>query len=115
MKEYNRTTKKYEEATDIKIKKRKSCKGGREHDWVMVLPFWFEAVDGVYNGNPEPAYTYRQRLEELEERLKNELADLGIVSKYRWGSVGRNIREDYRTYQCSVCHKSTSCKVNEIP
>ena len=101
MKEYNRTTKKYEEATDIKLKKRELCRGGREHDYVLVLPDHVN-YNETYKFNPEKYYELVDKQSDLEDKLNTELAEMGIVN--RFGSV-RLAWRARKCFMCSVCKK----------
>lgn len=89
--------------TATSLKRKKTCKGGREHDWVEVLPWGYEAVDGVYNGIPEPVYEMRRAIQALEREWGDKLLALGIASKSRWQS--KFDRVELRHYICSVCYK----------
>lgn len=104
MKEYNRKTKRWEEkdSTNIKLKKRDTCKGGKPHDWVLTLPYGYEHIEGLYV-DAEPVYAAEEALEAMERTLHEELEKVGIRRKYKpWRySIGKKQRE----YTCSVCFK----------
>lgn len=100
MKEYNRKTKKWEEATDIKLKKRSTCKGGREHDWVHILPYMVEALPH-YCGDAEKYYDIQKEIADFTDLKEKELRDVyGIDTKrFAWRP------KESRVYICSVCGK----------
>ena len=86
-----------------KYKKRQTCKGGREHSWVMCLPNGFEATD-KYKGNPEACYAMEEEIEKFTEKKAEELEKKeGIKSTYHRGF--RNFRMKMRQYFCTVCKK----------
>ncbi len=102
---YDRTSKRWltEEEYQGKYKKRESCKGGREHDWVMCLPHGFEATP-AYKGNPEACYAMEEEIERFTEEKAKELeAKEGIKSTYTRGF--RDFRMKMRQYFCTVCEK----------
>lgn len=91
------------------LAKRKLCKGGREHDWVEVLPWGVEAIEGVYNGDPEPYYLGELAIKEFENKIYEDLRSIGIeVGYYR--SVISDLKNDSRHYICSVCGKKDYTK-----
>jgi hypothetical protein len=94
-----------------KYKKREACKGGREHDWVKVLPFGLEALPH-YKGDAEVYYEYEKRIDDFEEEMNKELEEKhGIRRRYSRGISG--LRLARREYICAVCkkHKYESFKV----
>lgn len=102
MKKYNRETKKWEDEKEIekKLKKRDTCKGGREHDWLEMLPWGIEALPN-YKGLPEPYYDTEKAIAEFSEKKYKELENIGIrVNRY---NSFKNV--SYRHYLCSVCNK----------
>ena len=101
MKEYNRTTKKWEEAVDIKLKKRELCKGGKPHDYVLVLPD-HETYTEAYKFNPEAYYELLEELGRFEEETARKIEEMGIKTRYMRFGMGRWV---HRYYICSVCKK----------
>lgn len=101
MKEYNRTTKKWEETTDIKLKKRELCRGGREHDFLLVLPD-HEDYDETYKFNPEMYYELLEDLGKYENKVAQQLKEMGVKSRYTRFNLSQWVR---RHYICSVCRK----------
>ena len=101
MKEYNRTTKKWEEAVDIKLKKRELCRGGKEHDYVLILPWGYEHIEGLYI-DAEPLYKAQDTIRAMQNTLDEELLKVGIKrTEKRFSDLFKPRRE----YMCSVCKK----------
>lgn len=104
MKEYDRESKSWlteEEVTNVK-KKREKCRGGREHDYVQVLPYGVEALPN-YSGNAEAYYDTQLAIAEFTEKQYQKLQEEHGI-KTRTGYI-QNLRTSYRTAMCSVCHK----------
>ena len=107
MKQYDRETKKWVEEEEIQRKhaKRKLCKGGKEHQWILCLPP-FISVDGSVLGldKVEEYYRIEDEREDAEVAFDERLEALGIHSRsFRFGKLmGRR-----RHYICSVCQKRT--------
>lgn len=87
------------------LKKRETCKGGRPHDWVEVLPYGMEAIEGVYQGDTEPYYLGLKAIKEFEQHIYEELEKIGIKQSGRHFSVSDLWHDRSRPYMCSVCHK----------
>lgn len=103
---YDRNTKKWvtDEEYQGKLGKRKLCRGGRPHDFVMTLPWGFEAVEGKYNGNAEEAYILEEKVEKYRQTLLDNMeVESGIKMKKMWSPR----LTSYRTYTCAVCGKTT--------
>ncbi len=104
MKEYNRTTKKYEEVTTEKVsvlKKRELCKGQRPHQMVQVMPpygFKYAGVE-LTDEQIEQYYQSKERLLAFENKELEILNSIGIPEKRGW----RN--EVTRYKRCEVCGK----------
>jgi hypothetical protein len=103
MKEYNRKTKTPAEIPNPKLKKRETCKGGKEHDYILALPWGYEHIDGLYI-DAEPVYAAWEALNRLEVTLHQELEKVGIRRKSSFSSkvLDRGVT---REYVCSVCGK----------
>lgn len=102
---YDRQSKKWltDEEYQRKYKKRQTCKGGREHDWVQVLPYGVEALPH-YKGDPEIYYRYEQEIEEFTRAKRAEMEEKhGIKSRYSSGFS--DFRKKMRNFVCSVCLK----------
>lgn len=106
---YNRVTKRWEteEEINIKLKKRETCKGGREHDWVRVLPYGVEALPH-YNGDVEPYYQAEQLIYDMTNKTYDALETIGI--KVRRGGF-RVSHLNTRSEICTVCKKKQSVDV----
>lgn len=103
MKKYDRETKQWveEEVIDCKTKKRKLCRGGKEHDFILTLPPYVQTESSVLGIEvAQDYYRIEREKEELIEQKEEELARLGIKTRlYRGGgTIGRY-------YICSVCQK----------
>lgn len=106
MKQYDRESKKWlsEEEIAKKVKKRDTCKGGRPHDYVEVLPYGVSALEG-YAGSVEPYYEAEKAIAEFSQKEYDMLREkYGIDAKYM--RVSRLF--NYRRFMCSVCHKQTT-------
>lgn len=105
MKKYDRETKSWieEEEFERKVSKRKQCKGGREHDWVLCLPPYV-SVQGSALGldKVEEYYKIEDEREDTEIAFDERLETIGIKSRLCKISklFGRR-----RSYICSVCLK----------
>ena len=111
MKKYDRETKKWVEEDVIKNKfaKRKTCKGGREHDFILTLPPYIHTRNSLLG--IEVAEEYYRIEEEMEtaidvyiEKKTKAMKELGIESNY--GSIRSFGRNNGRYYICSVCKKT---------
>jgi hypothetical protein len=103
MKKYDRETKSWieEEVLDRKLSKRKQCKGGREHDWVLCLPSWVSSKDSALGlDKVEEFYKIEDEREDAEIAFDERLEAIGIKSRAFHGIFGRR-----RSYICSVCLK----------
>lgn len=106
MKKYSHELKKYVTEAELelekqrKLKRRESCKGGRPHDWIEVLPYGVEAGP-TYQGVPEPYYDAEKAIESFTKSQYQKLDAIGIIVK-RYKSF-RN--RSWRSWMCSVCHK----------
>ena len=89
--------------TATNLKRKKTCKGGQPHDWVAVLPWGYEAVEGVYQGSVEPLYDSFKEVTALQEQLTASLAAQGIVATFTSYKGWRN--DNYREYVCATCGK----------
>jgi hypothetical protein len=104
-KEYNRKTKKWEETTGQgKFKTRDSCKGHREHDYILALPPYF-AISGIITDDIKPqAITEYYASEERREQFNNaedaKLLALGLNMGKRYKSWARS-----KFYRCVACNK----------
>ncbi len=104
MKEYNRTTKRWEDVSKNTskgtLKKRETCRGGKAHDFQLVLPRYLTPV-----GYPT--------LEAIEEYYRLEDERLAYMSEYRakvnilLGTKERRAWSERGTkyLECTVCGK----------
>ncbi len=101
MKIYDREKKKWvtQEEYDKSHKPRdkKVCRGGKPHDFVLVLPF-YTSYDEAYKFKPEDYYKIMDERFDFIEKQKVQLEKMGIKDR------GWN-RKETRLYMCSVCKK----------
>jgi len=104
-KKYNKITKKYGKINEGKLtdlKKRKECRGGREHDFVLVLPFhrhFSDATEPTAKSIQE-YYKIKDELYEFAKAINDRIKKLGINNKYlEWD------RYETREFICLVCGK----------
>lgn len=101
---YDRETKTYVEEEDhvASLKKRESCNGGKEHDWVTVLPHHVHHKD-VTAEVIDKYWELCEELDNAQEEHYKKLKDLGYTSTYILGfQVFGKIR---RIQVCAVCGK----------
>ena len=108
MKQYDRETKQWldEEVIKTKRTKRKLCKGGREHDWMLCLPSYVR-TNGTILGfdKVEEYYKIEDEREDALIAFDERLERIGIKIRYY------NVRKLFgrrRSYICSVCQKQKS-------
>lgn len=100
MKTYNRTTKRWEETTGQgKFKPRETCKGGREHDFIVCLPSWVKVTDDVVPELIEEYYASEKRRADFEHAEDEKLAALGLRGN-RWSP-----KTTTKHMRCTVCDK----------
>lgn len=102
MKEYNRQTKRWEDPIDKggSLKTRKTCRGGREHDFQLSLPKYISENVDLPLSSIEEYYKSEERISEFMRKESELLHSLGI--KKNWGFRGARI---YKYYKCTVCGK----------
>lgn len=105
MKKYHRETKTWidEEDFDKKQAKRKLCKGGREHQWILCLPSYVHCQDSALGlDKVEEYYRIEDEREDAEVAFDERLEAIGIKSRsFRIGQLfGRR-----RSYVCTECFK----------
>jgi hypothetical protein len=103
MKKYDRETKRWldEEEIETKLAKRKQCKGGREHDWILCLPPYVHTKDSLLGFDiAEAYYQIEDEREDAEIAFNERLEEIGISSNQVRRIFGR-----HRYYICSVCKK----------
>lgn len=101
MKKYDREKKEWiseDEHISRQKKRDKRCHGGKEHDFVEVLPYGVEANE-KYQGSTEPYYKALKEIDAFVDKKHEELAQLGILIRTKpW-------RPNMRMFMCSVCKK----------
>lgn len=105
MKKYDRETKTWldEDVIERKLSKRKQCKGGREHDWVLCLPPYVSVKGSVLGlDKVEEYYKIEDEREDMNIAFDERLEAIGVQSRtFRLSSI----RGRRRSYICSVCLK----------
>lgn len=106
MKQYRRDAKKHmsdEEYEAYKAKKRRDpqiCRGGKPHDYVLVLPYHV-SYTSEYKFNPEEYYRLCDELTAQMIENREKIKAMGVTSRYgNWRE-----RKETRYYMCSVCKK----------
>ena len=101
-KQYDRQTKKWltaEELEKVKAKRdKKLCRGGKDHDFVLVLP-WHTTYNTNYKFNPEEYYRLMDEKFEYLEKHKERIKAIGVLDRSGWN------RKETRCFMCSVCKK----------
>lgn len=104
MKKYDRETKKWVEAEEVERKqgKRKMCKGGREHDWMLCLPPHVKTDTELGLDKVIEYYKIQDEFEDMEIEFQERLEEIGVSSASIWF---RALRGRHRSYICTVCLK----------
>lgn len=104
MKEYNRKTKNWEEPTGKgKFKARDTCRGGKEHNYLLTLPDYITRLYlGVDEITPEAILEYYKHIERVKEFESKEEK---ILNVFGIKGVSLSSRSNMRYYICSVCGK----------
>lgn len=101
MKKYDREKKKWVSIEEYekthKPRDKKKCRGGKPHDFVLVLPF-YTSYDSTYKYHPEDYYKIMDERYEFIEKQRTELEKMGIKDR------GWN-RKETRLFMCAVCKK----------
>ena len=99
MKEYNRTTRKWEEKEkNSSLKKPKLCKGKRPHDFVLLIPRWIKHDHDLFKDEIEAYYKIESERNEMNKEFDKRLLSIGVIRNYCHSS-------QLRLYRCSVCGK----------
>lgn len=107
MKQYRRDAKLHMDDEEYAVwrsnRKSKTCKGGREHKFILVAPYGYTSTEqGKFLDADQIKVCYESQVG-MKETMKNEeerLASLGIKTKYsNW-----RYSVHYR-YVCEVCKK----------
>lgn len=83
------------------LKKRETCRGGKPHDFVLVLPDHV-TYNEDYQFNPEAYYQLEEERIAFDKDMERRALELGITNKYRYSRDMFGVR---RCYRCSVCYK----------
>lgn len=104
MKKYDRETKKWVEEAVLEKRRnarnKKLCRGGKDHDYVLVLPAYTTYDPATYCFNPKEYYKLMDEKFEYLEKWKEKVRALGIKRfSDSWNS------KESRLFICSVCKK----------
>jgi len=105
MKEYDREKRQWVEKEDIvkKIKKRKLCKGGKEHEYILTLPPYIKAKTSILGIDIAPDfYRIEKETEEILQEKYKEMEAIGIQR-----STGSIYTRSGKYYTCKTCLKNT--------
>lgn len=103
MKRYDREKRKYisEEEYQEGKKKRELCRGGKPHDYILVLPYHARHTDSVLGIDiAEEYYRIIDEFEDLLDKREERLKAIGVTEGFYRSSIRRE-----REYVCSVCQK----------
>jgi hypothetical protein len=108
MKKYDREKREWitEEEYNRRYHKREGCKGGRDHQFVLVVP-QYHRIDGslgmdIAERFYEAQDVFYSKQDEAQKEYDERLASLGLKPNnrfMRWGTVDR------RQYICLECKK----------
>lgn len=108
MKEYNRRTKRWEEKEKIgSLKKRETCKGGKEHEWVLMIPKYISRTHNLSKEEIREYYKIEQDRIDFETTLADRCAKIGVKGRY-W--IGGNSK----FYMCAICKKEKYEEANKV-
>ena len=105
MKKYYRPLKKYLTDEEIaeherKHKKREKCRGGRDHDFRLVLPEYVKVEGEPTEEIVKEYYDTELKIREIVRNEEKRLASLGIIFVFGWWT-----RRLYKRYVCFRCGK----------
>jgi len=102
MKKYSNKVKKWVSEEEFErlhnSRDKKTCRGGKAHDYVLVLPEYISYNEG-YKFNPEKYYAIMDARYDFIEKQDQELKKMGIGSR-----TSANYRST-RHLICSICKK----------
>lgn len=110
MKQYRRDAKQHMSDEEYgvwrKNRTRKTCKGGREHIFILVAPYGYTAIEtGKFLSADQikECYAALVKMREIQKREEERLLALGIKKKYSDWRFSLSYR-----YVCEVCGKQKS-------
>ena len=80
------------------LKKPKTCRGGKPHDWQLVIPDYISLTKPMTEEMAVAYYESEERVREFTEQENKKLDKIGIKS-HHWTGFGS------RHYRCKVCDK----------
>ena len=90
----------FEQERQLKLKKAKTCKGGKEHDFQLALPSYVDVIGYVSQESINEFYETQERVNQYSNDQYSKLKEQGIVVRTGYSPLGK-----YRNYACSVCGK----------
>lgn len=108
MKHYDKETKKYisqeeyERRKKISLKKKQTCRGGKEHDFVLVLPRYVNTIGVPTKEAIEEYYASERRRFLFSKKEKEILESVGIKVNFGYGYLRDGVSVNL---QCTVCGK----------
>jgi len=106
MKKYDPESRKYideEKLKDVK-KKKQTCRGGRLHDMILVIPQWHRNKNEYTESEVLKFYELMDEYGEVQEEYRKIGEALNI--RHGFGGYSWSKREqEPRHYSCSVCGK----------
>jgi hypothetical protein len=100
---YDKQTKRWVHPDTVTtLKKKDTCRGGREHDWVLVLPRDKEFKEKVSADAIKRYYELCDEEYHFRENLNKEIDLLGIKSCYYTFGLWKKQRH----YICATCGKT---------
>lgn len=107
MKHYDHESRKWvtdeelEQIKAIKLKKSKTCRGGKPHNFILALPSHITASRVLSQEEIERYYAIEEKIRACNIEMKKEFLEIGIIGTIRQYSLGRN----YKSYVCEACGK----------
>lgn len=102
MKEYNRQTKRWEEKSTEQVgvlKKRDTCRGGKPHDFVLVIPAYEKLGDATFE-QVEAWYQSQENIRAFIDSEEKKLNAIGLPVRKSY-FIGRR----HKQFTCAVCGK----------
>lgn len=82
----------------IRCKKRETCRGGKDHDWLLTIPDYIKTVKEMTPEMITEYYKIREKEEKFKKEIDNDFIKIGI-KKYTYNN------QITKYYICSVCGK----------
>lgn len=104
MKKYDRENRKWitEEEYNRKCKVRKLCKGNKDHDYILVLP-WGVSYNENYKHDAQVYYDAEQEVKDFKKKIYHKLYKKGIIARNSMCSP--SYMDSHKNYKCVICFK----------